>query len=502
MKSLIGLLHSQVTNHPARVAVIDGDRRYSFQDLWESIQTIARLISAHSEESKPPHVAIWLDNGVDYITCYYAAMLAGAVVIPLNTQNKWHQIKPILINSEVTLAFTDSKRRNKEAANLTKLAVSWFTVEEVEESIADTASFNLDSALAKRASATQALATIIYTSGTTGSPKGVMLSAANLAANTLSIIEYLRLRCDDIGIAVLPFFYSYGNSVLHTHLAVGASLVIENQFLYPQKVLEKMQAYQVTGFSAVPAMYATLLERLDLNRFPFPALRYATVAGGAIRGEHLRQILDTWSDVEFFNMYGQTEATARLTYHPTLNARQKLDSIGIPIPGCDLSIRDDTGAQLADEDEGEICARGPNVMLGYWKDSEATAAKMHGDWLRTGDIGHRDSEGYFYIYGRNSDMIKSGAHRIAPEEIEEVIGMIPGVKESAVCGYPDKLLGEVIIAFVVVNDSTLAVRTIMQRCNQCLPKYKLPKKIEFVASLPRTASGKLQRYKLLQARET
>src|SRR5690606_27680019 len=160
------------------------------------------------------------------------------------------------------------------------------------------------------------LAAIAYTSGTTGRPKGVMLSVGNLVSNTRAIVEYLALDARDRVMSVLPFYYAYGHSVLHSHLAVGGSLVLENSLMYPQLILQRMEALQVTGFSGVPSTYRLLLQRCDLSRFPLPALRYLTQAGGALAPDDVERLRSHWPSARFFVMYGQTEATARLTWLP------------------------------------------------------------------------------------------------------------------------------------------------------------------------------------------
>ena len=204
----------------------------------------------------------------------------------------------------------------------------------------------------------EALAAIIYTSGTTGHPKGVMLSHTNLYENTRSIIDYLGIGPDDRVMNILPFYYSYGNSVLHTHMAAGGSIVLEDSLLFPHLVLERMVMEKVTGFSGVPATYSLLLNRTKLSEYDLSSLRYMTQAGGAMAPVNIRRIREAIPHAAFFVMYGQTEASARLSYLPPEKLDTKTGSVGIAIPGVELGVFDQDGQPVAPGIVGEICARG------------------------------------------------------------------------------------------------------------------------------------------------
>jgi acyl-CoA synthetase (AMP-forming)/AMP-acid ligase II len=341
------------------------------------------------------------------------------------------------------------------------------------------------------------LAAIIYTSGTTGNPKGVMLSHRNLTANVSSILRYIELAPSDSCVNVLPFYYSFGNSVLHTHIAAGGRLVLENSFVYPHVVLNKMAEFRVTGFYGVPSTYALILSRTRLANYDLSNLRYLAQAGGPLAPVKIEQVLRELPQVRFFVMYGQTEATARLTYLPPERLEEKRGSVGVPIPGVQIRIRNNDDKPVEVGETGEIHAAGDNIMLGYWHNQGDTGRVLRNGWLRTGDLAHCDSEGYIFIDGRASDMIKCGAHRISPKDIEEVILEIGGIEEVAVVGVPDDLLGQVVKAVIVRSrESTLDQATVQAHCRRQLPLYKVPKVIEFSQALPRTASGKIKRFLL------
>jgi acyl-CoA synthetase (AMP-forming)/AMP-acid ligase II len=321
----------------------------------------------------------------------------------------------------------------------------------------------------------------------------------NLASNSAAIVEYLNLSSDDSTVSLLPFYYSYGNSVLHTHLAAGGRIVLEDNLVYPQLIVERLARERCTGFAGVPSTYALLLARVDLSAYDLSSLRYVTQAGGPMSPALIRRLREALPDCRLFVMYGQTEATARLTYLPPERLDEKLGSVGIPIRDVEIQVRRDN-ATVADPNEvGEVWARGPNVMSGYWRDPKSTAAALQEGWLRTGDMGCVDADGYLYLAGRRGDIIKTGAHRVHPKDVEDVIAEIEGVAEVAVVGVDDEILGQAIKAFIVpVEGALLDMMQVKGHVRQRLANYKVPKHLELVASLPKTSTGKVRRFELVE----
>lgn len=339
-------------------------------------------------------------------------------------------------------------------------------------------------------------AMIIYTSGTTGSPKGVLLSHGNLESNARTIASYLEIQPNDRTLCVLPFYFSYGNSVLHSHLWSGASIVLEDNLAFPQVTLRKLQDERITGFPGVPSTFAMLL-RCRLEEFDLSSLRYLTQAGGHMPSAMVERLRQSIPHAKLFVMYGQTEATARISYLPPERLGDKLGSVGRPIDGVRVEVRD--GSTVVPSGEvGEICVSGPNVMLGYWRNPEATRRALDDGWLRTGDLGYVDDEGFLYLTGRAVEMIKVGAFRVSPLEVEEVLATMDGIADAAVVGVADEMLGQVVKAIVVPEDGrALDVMAIKEHCRRNLASYKVPKFVEVTAALPRTSSGKVQRFKLI-----
>lgn len=481
------------TEFPGRTAVIEKNRLITYGELLDLAQRLAGGLRRAG--FKPgDRVALILPNSIEYLVAALGCWLAGFVVAPLNTAAHDKDLNNLIGHAQARLLIYDATiehARNvaNQSPQCETLAIRGDGPSTIywEEIKATEAGRLLDRS-------GNDLAMIIYTSGTTGIPKGVMLSHDNLIANTKSIISYLKLVPEDRTLCVLPFFYSYGNSLLHTHMASGASLVLENQFLYPQKVMERIAECSVTGFSGVPATFALLLGRTELEKLDLSDLRYLTQAGGPMPVAHQELLSKAIPHAELFIMYGQTEATARISYLPPEKCDEKKGSVGIAIPGVTLEIRDRQGNVLQANEEGEVCIKGKNVMLGYWRDKKTSGKAVRNDWLHTGDMGYLDNDGFLFLTGRNSDFIKTGAHRISPVEIEEVISQVEGVREVAVTSVPDDMLGEVLRAVVVPDPSNLPTELAIKRqCRENLATYKIPRIVDFVETLPRTASGKLRR---------
>jgi acyl-CoA synthetase (AMP-forming)/AMP-acid ligase II len=340
-------------------------------------------------------------------------------------------------------------------------------------------------------------AMVLYTSGSTGRPHGVIQTFQNVDANTRSIVEYLGLTAQDRALVTLPLYYCYGRSVLQTHLFAGGSVFLDNRMAFPRTVLETLASEECTGFAGVPLTYEIIRRQVDVSTITFPRLRYLTQAGGAMTPDTISWVRTAFQPAKLFVMYGQTEATARLSYLPPDRAEDKAGSIGIPIPGVELRVVDEHGRELLPGEVGELVARGPNVTPGYLDEPKETEAILRDGWLWTGDLAERDDEGFLYHRGRVKDILKIGGHRVSPVEIEQVIARHPGVAEAAVVGVKDTLMGEVPRAVVVPRPgATPSAAELLQFCRERLPAYQVPVTFVLVEALPRNESGKLLRAEL------
>lgn len=493
---------------PEKQALFCGSGIFTYGELYTTSQGITSWLNGlHLEPGF--RGAILIDGPFEYITAYFGILSAGGVVVGLNTQTTDSGLVHVLNDCKVSVVFT-SRRSERylttvpaQVPSLKAMVIPGYQDEHfgsvpcVTWNYAEFGRYPHKISRYHCSSSSFGFAQIIYTSGATGKPKGVVLRHSNLMANTASIISYLNLTSDDRIMAVLPFFYSYGNSVLLSHIAVGGSLVVHQSFLYPNVILQQMADHAVTGFSGVPSTYALLLNRSAVSSFSFPSLRYLTQAGAAMSPELARRLKHVFPNVDIYIMYGQTEACARLAYLDPAEIERKPGSIGKSIPGVELVLRDKMGNPVKTGETGEIVARGENIMAGYWDRPEETRRVLRPEGLWTGDLARSDEEGFLYIVSRKSELIKSGSHRIGPQEIEDVLAEHPAVHEAAVISMPDEILDERIRACIVLRPNTNCTERELQKfCRKRLPQYKVPHEMVFMDDLPKTASGKIMKNEL------
>ncbi len=337
-------------------------------------------------------------------------------------------------------------------------------------------------------------AEIIFTSGSTGEPKGVMISHKNLIANTSSIVEYLQLTADDRMLVVLPFYYCYGLSLLHTHLRVGGSIVFNNSFIFLGKVIQDLIEYECTGFAGIPSHFQILLRKSDtFKETSFPRLKYVTQAGGKLASIFMDEFRKAHPEIRFTVMYGQTEATARLSWLPPELLDTRRGSMGKGIPNVELKVVNEKGEKIKPGEIGEVVAKGDNVMMGYFHDEEGTKKTLRNGWLHTGDLGTVDDDGYIYLTARSKEIIKVRGKRVSPKEIEAVILEIPGVIDVTISSIDDEIEGEKLKANVVVRKDykdSLTGEAIKQHCSEHLALFKIPQVYDIKDNLTITATGK------------
>ncbi|MFC2061059.1 class I adenylate-forming enzyme family protein [Elusimicrobiota bacterium] len=487
-------LSNSARKYPDKAAVKHGGNQYTYCQLLDLSNAFATYLLGKGIE-KGDRIAVFMDNCVEYAISYFGILKCGAIAVPLNNQLVSGEIVPLLKDCGPKAVVTVNKNCEKieEAVKESGISAKVVNISNLdlpkgcdEQNIFPDVS-------------EEDLSMIIYTSGTTGRQKGVVLSHSNLDSNADSIIEYLGLTSDDSIMAVMPFYYSYGNSLLTTHIKAGGTIVINNSFMYPNVVLDEILSENVTGFAGVPSHFSILLNKSALRKYKFPELRYVTQAGGAMDPEMIKEFVGIMPDVRFFVMYGQTEASARLSYLDPDMLTEKMGSVGKNIPGVELEILDENGKKADPGDIGEIVARGKNIMKGYWNDDAETSLVLKKEGLYTGDLALIDNDGYIYIKGRSKDMIKSGANRISPLEIETIISKFPGISGCAAVGIPDKILGETIKLFIVVDDEKITTEDILIYCRENMASYKVPGCIEIIDELPKTHTGKIRRRDLKAA---
>lgn len=516
VKNNIHLIHHFLENsartYPYKVAVIHGSESYTFKEVEEMSNKVANYLLNCGIKSGD-RCAILLRNSIGYIISYYGALKTGAITVPINTGIDEKEINAMLFDCSPKILITENFFSQKlEGIVHNNPPFSFLLLADDGEhiSIGDKSkTFNLYQLLKDYSSQSppkriiaSAPASIIYTSGSTGSPKGAVLTHFNIVSNTRSIVSYLKLNKNDRIMVVLPFYYVYGKSLLNTHFFVGGSVVIDNRFIFPNLVLKGMVEENVTGFSGVPSTFSILINKSNIRKLNFPHLRYLTQAGGHMPRRIKEELLRIFPDKDIFIMYGATEASARLSYLEPYKLREKIDSIGKAIPEVELKLVKENGKEAEIGEEGEIIARGSNIMLGYWNNPEETKKVLREGWYYTGDLAIQDEEGYLYITGRKKDIVKVGIHKISAKEVEDVLYEHEEIYEAAVIGIQDEVLGEALRAYVVSkNNASIMEEDIINFCESKLPEYKVPKQIFFVDSIPKNESGKVLKQKLLNYSE-
>jgi acyl-coenzyme A synthetase/AMP-(fatty) acid ligase len=337
------------------------------------------------------------------------------------------------------------------------------------------------------------LAVLMATSGTTGAPRFVMVNHGNLIANTEAIIRSQRLASDERAMLVLPVSYVFGASVMHTHLYHGGGVVFDRRFMFPDKVLQAISQFNCTTFAGVPTVYNVLLRRSNIRRIAMPYLRRFLQAGGALARERISEMRTSFPLTEFYVMYGQTEATARISCMEPERWAEKPGSVGRPLDNLMVSIVDEQGNALHAGQVGELLVKGPSICSGYLNDPEETRRIFCDGWLRTGDLARQDEEGYLWIEGRTQAFVKMRGIRVSLTEVEERATAIPGVYECAACAVDHPEVGEAVILFVVPDQKT---RIGLEEIHRHLPAHWTLDSIRWISELPRTSTGKIVRSSL------
>jgi acyl-CoA synthetase (AMP-forming)/AMP-acid ligase II len=349
------------------------------------------------------------------------------------------------------------------------------------------------------------LAAVIYTSGSTGEPKGVTLTHGNMSFVADSIIESVDMEPSDRVLCVLPLYFGYGLYQMLTCVRLGATLVLEPGFGAGGRIVQLLEEQEITSFAAVPTIYQLLLSLPGIGERELPRLRCLTNAGAGLPTPVVRAVREAFPQARLYLMYGQTECQrvcrldpGRVDEHP--------DSVGTAIPGTEAWVEDEDGEVAAPGVVGELMVRGPHVMQGYWGNEEATGRRLRpGRWpwervLATGDLFRADERGYLYFVGRRDDIIKSRGQKVAPREVEDVLHAFPGVRDVAVVGVPDDLLGEAVHAHVSGEPGAdLDAKALRRHCAESLESHMVPKRVVIHAELPRIGSGKIDRRTLAGA---
>ncbi|MFJ5715014.1 fatty acid--CoA ligase family protein [Neobacillus sp. NPDC093127] len=458
---------------------------------------------------KGDHIALLLGNSPHFVISLYGALRLGVTVIPVNPIYTPDEIGYILNNGDVktVVALDLAIPLAEKIHSLLPKVEHYVFCETRPNSIVHSEIENL-TIYPKMKSFSEVVtagelsfqgpdlkeddtAIILYTSGTTGKPKGAMLTHKNLFSNAKDVGEYLKMNNEDRVVTALPMFHVFCLTVsLNAPLISGATMLIVPKFS-PKEIFSLIKDYEATVFAGVPTMYNFLYQYPEGNPDDLKSLRLC-ISGGASMPVALLKNFEQKFNVLVSEGYGLSEASPVTSFNP-LDRPRKPGSIGTSILRVENKVVDELGEEVSVGAVGELIVRGPNVMKGYYKMPEETAAAIRNGWLHTGDMARMDEEGYFYIVDRKKDLIIVGGYNVYPREVEEVIYNHPDVVEVAVVGVPDPDQGEAVNAYVVRKSPELNKEQVLEYCKEHLAKYKVPTTIEFLAELPKNTTGKILR---------
>jgi long-chain acyl-CoA synthetase len=475
------LLQDSVGPH---IALVEATGSRTYDELKAAAARIAGELLAR--EFRPgDRIGILGQNSLFWVACYLAIMKLRLVAVPFSLMltpaeaarnARFAECKAILIDRRQNRAFGTAF-----SSDIPLIADDILVKEGVSAWPATPAGFDPGSDAA-----------LMFTSGTTAMPKAVRVTHDNIQANTDSITEYLGLRQDDRMLVILPFYYCFGTSLLHTHLRMGASLVLCNSFTFPETALDMMERESCTGFAGVPSSFQLLLRISTFKSRSLPSLRLIQQAGGKLHGVLIEELIAAKPQAKVFVMYGQTEATARLSYLPPKDLPGKLGSIGKGIPRVNLRVIGEDGQAVKPGQVGEIIASGRNICPGYLKDPTASAEKFKDGELHTGDLATVDDDGYIFVVDRKDDFIKSWGYRVSSQEIESCVLRIPDIVSAAAVGIDDIESGERICVFITIRPGVAVTpESVLEHCRNQLAKYMVPSVVTIIKALPLNSNGKV-----------
>ncbi|MFW6063221.1 MAG: AMP-binding protein [Chloroflexota bacterium] len=469
----------------------------------ELSRNVERTMTYLQEQGVQPgdRVALQLPKCLPFLYLHLAIMRLGAITLPLNPAYPPQELRYFLEDAEASLFFAGARARDTlqpmldDMLRAPQLVLLDCDDQNAFASLLDGVEMD-EATLPPIPEDADRTALMIYTSGTTGRPKGAMITHGNLTANIEGLHEAWGWREDDVLLHVLPIFHVHGLVVaLHGALHAGATTLLMPKF-DAEWTLQTLQERRCTVFMAVPTIHRLLLQVPNAGDYDLSHMRLLTSGSDRLPDDVFKAFEETFGHT-LLERYGMTETGMNLS-NP-LHGERRVGSVGLPLPGVQARIVDpETGDVLPDGEVGEVQIRGPHVCKGYWRQPQKTAEAFTDDgWLKTGDLGLREPDGYYTLKGRSKDLIISGGYNVYPPEVELALAEHPAVGASAVIGCPDKKWGERVTAVIVCRDGAAAVEEeIIEHCRRYLAPYKVPKAVVFVNSMPRNALGKIQKAKL------
>lgn len=503
-------LEFSANKHPDKTVAIYKGITYTYQSLSKSAENLAYYL-INKGIKKGDRIAILLNNSWQSAVSVYGITLAGGVFLVVNPDTKAEKLNYILNDCSAKIVISESQLMDE-------LSVALNGLESVEQVIItgeihaelNNGKYNIfENVIQTNDHETNLphiipndLAALIYTSGSTGFPKGVMMTHQAMVFTSWSLVEYLRLTEADRILLVLPLAFDYGLYQLIMSVTIGGTLIIENSFNFPPEVFKQIELYKPTVFPAVPSIYAMIITMHKKTGITFESIKKITNTAAALPAEFIDDLKNIFPNSLIFKMYGLTECKRVCYLEPEL-IDDKISSVGKAIPGTEVLLLSTEGNPVSPGEAGILHVRGPHVMSGYWNNKElsnqmlkpgpVTGERM----LCAQDIFKMDEDGFLYFLGRNDDIIKTRGEKVSPVEVENVIYKIEGVKEVAIIGIPDVVLGESIIAFVTTYNNVLFnEKEIRRECLSKLESFMVPQKIILVDEMPKSSNGKIDKTEL------
>ena len=436
----------------------------------------ASLLSAGLREGD--RVLIGCSLSLPSALVYLGAMYVGLVAVPVEDRALIASTAMLLEATGAKAVWTEAGLRGRGSYQGSVLCLEGDLARETPEMMPPAACGASD------------LAALMATSGSTGVPRFVMVSHGNLISNTEAIIRSQRLAGDERAMMILPVSYCFGASVLHSHFYQGGGVVIDRRFMFPDKVLQAIAHFGCTTFAGVPTVYNVLLRRSNIRRIALPSLRRFLQAGGALAPQKIIEMRAAFPRIDFYVMYGQTEATARISCMEPDRWEEKPGSVGRPLDNLIVRIVDEQGNDLPAGQVGELRVKGPSICSGYMNDPEELRGVFCDGWLRTGDFARQDEEGYLWIVGRKGLFLKMRGIRVSFADVEERVTAIPGVYECAAIAVEHPEAGEALVLLVVPDKGANIVEEEIRRY---LPAHWALDSIRLISELPKTSAGKIAR---------
>jgi long-chain acyl-CoA synthetase len=487
------LLDRAVRHHPQKTAIIAKEEELSFSVLNGRVHALASHLQQEGVR-QGERVGLLLPNSTAIPLGYYAIQKIGAVAVILDARLKGKELEGVLRDAELKLLITHAQLEQEVSQALKHIAPVpvWIANEAGERSFEKRFTAPASELSLPRLNATDD-ALILYTSGTTGEPKGVVLSYQNLSQYPHVMREMGITDGSTVRGCILPMSHIVGPIVCNEVADKGFTLVIFDQ-INPVTLLEGIQKHRVSVFEGVPIVFQLILGVRNLADYDTSSVKIAAMMGTSVPVPLLRAFKTAQPHVKVIQGYGLTETSPMITLVEPEQAVAKIGSIGRAVPGVEIKLIDENGKEVPVGEPGEIITRGPHVMKGYFRKTEATAARIRDGWLYTGDVGKMEADGYYYHLGRRDDMIITGGLNVYPAEVENMIYMDPKVQEAVVFPISDEKRGTVIGAAIVPRPGeAILEKELLAFLRGNLANFKVPQKIVIRESLPRTSSGKVIR---------